>query len=69
MSIAEVRRLPLREKLQILEVIWEDLSAKVDEMEISDAERKLLDSRLERVRKGEARILDWEEVKHTIGSK
>jgi putative addiction module component (TIGR02574 family) len=69
MSIAEVRRLPLREKLQILEVIWEDLSAKVDEMEISDAERKLLDSRLDRVRSGETKILDWEEVKHTIGSK
>jgi putative addiction module component (TIGR02574 family) len=69
MSIAEVRRLPLREKLQILEVIWEDMSAKVDEMEISDAERKLLDSRLERVRSGEAKVLDWEDVKHTIGNK
>ena len=69
MSIAEVRRLPLREKLQILEVIWEDLSAKVDEMAISDTERKLLDSRLERVRNGEAKILDWGEVKHSIGSK
>lgn len=67
MSIAEVRGLPLREKLQILEAIWEDLGARVDEMAISSAERELLDSRLDRVRNGEAEIHDWDAVKHSIG--
>jgi len=67
MSIAEVRSLPLREKLQILETIWEDLSARVDGMPVSPAERELLDSRIERVRNGEAEIHDWDSVKHSLG--
>jgi hypothetical protein len=67
MSIAEVRSLPLREKLQILETIWEDLSSRVDEMPVSPAERELLDSRIERVRNGAVCIHDWESVKHSLG--
>jgi putative addiction module component (TIGR02574 family) len=67
MSIAEVRSLPLREKLQILEAIWEDLSAHVDGMEISPAERALLDTRLDRVRNGETEVHDWDSVKHSLG--
>jgi len=67
MSIAEVRSLPLREKLQILEAIWEDMSVQVDRMEISPAERELLDTRIERVRNGEAEVHDWDSVKRSLG--
>jgi hypothetical protein len=67
MSIAKVRSLPLREKFQILEVIWEDLGARVDKMEISPAGKELMDSRIERVRNGEAEIHDWDTAKQTLG--
>ena len=67
MGITEVRSLPLREKLQILEVIWEDLSSHVDNMEISPGERELLDSRLNRLRDGETDIHDWDLVKNSLG--
>ena len=67
MGITEVRSLPLREKLQILEVIWEDLSSHVDNMEISPGERELLDSRLNRLRDGETEIHDWDLVKNSLG--
>lgn len=59
MSITEVRNLPLREKFQILEAIWEDLSARVDEMSVSPAVRDLLDDRAERMRNGSAEVQDW----------
>jgi putative addiction module component (TIGR02574 family) len=67
MSIAEVRSLPLREKLQILEAIWEDLSSHVDGMEISPDERELLDARVARVRNGETEVHDWDSVKNSLG--
>lgn len=67
MSIAEIRNLPLREKLQIFEAIWEDLSARADGMAVSVADRELLDSRIERVRNGEAGVHDWDSVKHSLG--
>lgn len=67
MSIAEVRSLPLREKFQILEAIWDDLSARVDEMSVSPAVRELLDERIERVRSGSVEVHDWDSVKFSIG--
>ena len=67
MSIAEVRSLPLREKFQILEAIWDDLSSRIDEMAVSPVVRDLLDERIERVRSGSAEVHDWDAVKFSIG--
>ena len=67
MSIAEVRSLPLREKFQILEAIWDDLSSRIDEMAVSPGVRDLLDERIERVRSGSAEVHDWDAVKFSIG--
>ena len=67
MSITEIRNLPLREKFQILEAIWDDLSERVDEMSVSPAVQNILDERIERIRNGSAEVLDWDSVKYTIG--
>lgn len=69
MNIAEVRTLPLREKFQLLEVLWADLSSRIDSAPISESTRALLDSRIERVDSGAAAILDWDDVKHSIGKR
>jgi putative addiction module component (TIGR02574 family) len=69
MNVAEVQSLPLREKFQILEMLWADLSSRVDSAPISESMRVLLDSRIERVNSGTAAILDWDEVKYSIGKR
>jgi putative addiction module component (TIGR02574 family) len=69
MNVAEVQSLPLREKFQILEVIWADLNSRIDAAPISQSERTLLDSRIERVDSGAAAIHDWDDVKHSIGNR
>ena len=69
MNIAEAQSLPLREKFQILEVIWADLNSRIDSAPISQSEQILLDSRIERVDSGAAAILDWDDVKHSIGKR
>lgn len=67
MSIAEIRSLPLREKFQILEALWEDLSVRMDEMSVSPDVKDLLDERIERVRNGVVEVHDWDSVKFSIG--
>lgn len=67
MSVTEIKQLPLREKFQILEAIWEDLSDHIADIPVSKAEKKLLDVRLERIASGETQIHDWDEMKHLIG--
>jgi hypothetical protein len=50
-----------------MEVIWEDLRARADRAGISQEQKDLLDARRARVASGEARLLDWDSVKHSIG--
>ena len=59
--------MPLREKLQILEAIWDDLSARVDEMAVSPTVRELLDERIDRIQSGAVEVHDWDSVKFLIG--
>jgi putative addiction module component (TIGR02574 family) len=68
MSIAEIHQLPIEEKLQIMEALWEDLRDRFERMEVSPAQRALLDERRARVQNGTAELLDWDAVKTTIGS-
>ena len=67
MSIAEIKNLPLHEKLQIMEVIWIDLREHVDSSGVPREHRELLDSRRERVSTGEAKLRDWDTVKKSVG--
>jgi putative addiction module component (TIGR02574 family) len=67
MTTEEVKALPIEQKIQIMEAIWEDLRERFDRLEISEQLKELLDPRRARVEKGEARLLDWDSVKGTIG--
>lgn len=69
MSIAEITKLSKREKLQIMEVLWDDMRSTIDQAEtdIPMNHKEILDSRKERVQNGEAKLLDWDEVKETVG--
>ena len=69
MNLSEVRCLPIREKLQILEALWEEFSDRVGDMDVSVAERELLDHRLRRLETGEAEVVDWESVRESLGKR
>ena len=67
MSVTEISHLPLLEKLRIMEMIWEDLRQRADRIDVSPAQRELLEGRRARVESGQSRILDWDSVKNGIG--
>ena len=67
MIVADIKALPVAEKLQIMETLWEEFRDKYDHSEISPEMKSLLDERRQRVRSGEARLLDWDSVKNQIG--
>jgi putative addiction module component (TIGR02574 family) len=68
MSIAEVKQLPLAEKLQIMEAIWEDLRAQAESVEVPQWHRDLLDERRKAVEEGREELLDWDAVKDSLAS-
>jgi putative addiction module component (TIGR02574 family) len=67
MTTEEVKALPIGQKIQIMEAIWEDLRDRFDRLDVSQQQKDLLDHRRARVREGAAQLLDWDSVKGTVG--
>ncbi len=67
MTAEEVKALPIEQKLQIMEAIWEDFRDRFDRADIPQEQKDLLNRRRARVREGTAELLDWDSVKGTIG--
>jgi putative addiction module component (TIGR02574 family) len=66
MSIAEIRQLPLSEKLQIMEAIWEDLRARAEDLPVPEWHKELLDARQDAVAEGREKVLDWDDAKRSL---
>ena len=69
MTVAEVKALPVREKLQIMEVIWEDFRERLEKADLSESQMRLLDERRTRVANGAARLVNWDDVKDSLGKR
>jgi putative addiction module component (TIGR02574 family) len=66
MTLTEIQNLSIDEKLQIMELIWEDLGQRAEEVPVHDWQQELLDSREKAVQEGRAKFLDWGEVKKSL---
>lgn len=67
MTVEEVRALSLTQKLQIMEILWDDLRHRFESAEVSQQVTDLLDDRRARAENGSSRIMDWDEVKSGFG--
>ena len=63
---AEIRRLPLPEKLALLEAVWSELASDPDTVEVPDWHKDILDERQRLLEQGSAQVLDWELAKDQI---
>lgn len=67
MTVETVLQLPFRQRLQIMQAIWEDMRSVAERDVIPEEMQQLLDARVSRVETGKARLLDWEDAKQSIG--
>ena len=67
MTIAEVKGMPVGQKLRIMETLWQDMQEHFEAMPVPDDVKKLLEGRRERVERGETSLLNWDEVKAALG--
>ena len=65
-TVEEIKQLTKQEKLQLMEVIWQQLSVDEHEIDVPESHKKLLKERSEMAKSGEAEFLDWNEAKHQI---
>ncbi|MDL5054645.1 addiction module protein [Oscillatoria laete-virens NRMC-F 0139] len=67
MTLADVKSLPMEEKFMIMEALWEEMRNLYEQSDIPQSHKDLLDLRRARVESGEAKLLDWDAVKSSIG--
>jgi len=65
-NVEEIRSMPLRDKLQLIETLWDDIARREDELEVPQWQKDLLDEHERSVESGDARFLDWDEAKQQI---
>ena len=66
MSIAELRQLPRREKLQIVESLWSDLSADESLVQSPSWHGEELRKTEEDFKLGKLQVIDWETAKRNL---
>lgn len=62
----EIRKLPMQEKLALLEAVWAEISPEPDELDVPQWHKDLLDDRELALREGRTEVLDWEDAKRQI---
>ena len=62
----EIRKLPMREKLALLEAVWAEISPEPDQVEVPQWHKDLLDERELALLEGRTVVLDWEDAKREI---
>jgi hypothetical protein len=67
MTTQEIKALPTDEKIKIMETIWEDMRDHYESAPVSEEVIAWLRQRQDRVRQGEAKLLEWDSVKFAIG--
>ncbi|MBB5040206.1 addiction module protein [Prosthecobacter dejongeii] len=68
-EFSQVRALPMREKLLLVDEIWESMVDVESELEVLDAEKRELNARWERFEKDPLSALTLEEFQARINAK
>ncbi|MEO6786618.1 MAG: addiction module protein [Chthoniobacteraceae bacterium] len=67
MTADDLRTLPLAEKFQLMDALWQELRERFDRMDLTESQKALLDCRRAAVERGDSRLHDWDAVKASIG--
>ena len=65
-ALEEIYQLSLREKLLVMEAIWEDISRDEQKLEVPQWHKEVLDERERLLAEGKAQFLEWEDAKRQI---
>ena len=65
-ALDTLHELPLKEKLFVMEALWDDLSQAGHDLPVPQWHQEMLDEREAQTAAGTARFVDWETAKQEI---
>jgi putative addiction module component (TIGR02574 family) len=61
--LEKARSLPKAERLSLVQDLWDSIAEEPDDIELTDAERQLLDQRIASYEANPTAVLSWDQVK------
>ncbi|KJR41733.1 Addiction module component, CHP02574 [Candidatus Magnetoovum chiemensis] len=68
-TAADTLCLPIQERIQLVEDIWDTIAAEGDAVELTEDDKRIIDERLEKYRKNPEIGSSWESVINRITNK
>ena len=65
-ALEQIHQMPLREKLLVMEAIWNDICREEQNLEVPQWHKDILDERERMVADGKTQFIDWEDAKKQI---
>jgi putative addiction module component (TIGR02574 family) len=66
LSTEDIQALSAEERLRLISALWDSLVDSPEDVPVTDAQRRELDRRLDRYRRGLTKLHSWEEVRARI---
>ena len=66
LSTEDIQALSADERLRLISVLWDSLADSPEDVPITDAQRRELDRRMDRYRRGLTNLHSWDEVRARI---
>lgn len=64
--IEQIHKLPLHEKLLVMEALWDEISQAETALEVPQWHKDILDERESLIAEEKARFIDWNDAKEQI---
>ncbi len=68
-TTAELIRLPVSDRLELIEKLWDSIDAEADSLPLADWQSEVIDKRLEALEDGTSVGAPWDEVRRRITGK
>ena len=65
-ALDALHQLPLKEKLFVMEALWDDLSQTGADLPVPQWQKEILGERETAIAEGTAKFIDWEDAKREI---
>lgn len=63
----EIKHLQLTDKLELVQMIWNDIDNELSKTEIPESHKKMLDQRIKEIESGNAKFYNWNDIKQNYG--
>lgn len=62
LQMSELHKLSVKDKIKIVQTLWDDIAEAQSMMELPEAHKKILDERIQKIAEGQAIYKPWSEV-------